>query len=73
MGAAQNQLGWDAAVWSDPARMGGEVCFRDTRVPVQSLFDSLSDGLSIAEFLDDFPPVTPEQVECVLRLGAPRA
>ena len=33
------------AVWVDPARMSGAPCFRGTRLPVQQLFDWLSDGV----------------------------
>jgi len=58
------------AIWTDPERLGGTPCFRGSRVPVQSLFDYLEEGYSIAEFLDDFPPVTREQVDAVLRLAA---
>jgi uncharacterized protein (DUF433 family) len=40
---------------SDPERMGGEVCFAGTRVPLRNLFDYLATGHSLQEFLDDFP------------------
>ncbi|MCW1924300.1 DUF433 domain-containing protein [Luteolibacter arcticus] len=50
----------------DPETMGGIPVFRGTRVPVTTLFDYLKAGDSIAEFLDDFPTVTQEQVVSVL-------
>ncbi len=56
----------DLPVWSDPERMGGVPCFRGTRVPVESLFENLEDGVSLAEFLDAFPAVTREQAVAVL-------
>ena len=41
----------------DPEILGGEPVFMGTRVPVQSLVDHLADGISLDEFLDDFPSV----------------
>ena len=46
--------------------MGGTPVFRGTRVPVQTLFDYLEAGDPIAEFLDDFPSVSKEQVTKLL-------
>ena len=41
--------------------MGGEPVFMGTRVPVRAIIDHLSAGVSLAEFLDDFPSVSREQ------------
>lgn len=41
--------------------LGGTPVFATTRVPVQTLLDSLAAGQSIQEFLDDFPTVTHSQ------------
>ena len=41
----------------DPEIMSGTPVFRGTRVPVQSLFEYLEDGLSLDEFLECFPTV----------------
>lgn len=57
-------------VWINQARMSGAPCFYGTRVPVKHLFDYVRAGHTVAEFLDDFPGVTPEQVESVLRRAA---
>lgn len=56
-------------VWMNPERMSGAPCFFGTRVPVQNLFDYLRSGDSIDLFLEDFPGVTREQVDAVLRLA----
>jgi uncharacterized protein (DUF433 family) len=61
---------WFGYVWVDPDRMGGAPCFRGSRVPIKALFDYLESGLPLAEFLADFPPVTREQAEAVVRLAA---
>lgn len=39
----------------------GTPVFKNTRVPVQSLFWHLEQGVSLDEFLDDFPTVNREQ------------
>lgn len=46
----------------------GTPVFKGTRVPVQSLFWHLEEGVSIDEFLEDFPSVTKEQVIQLLKL-----
>ena len=53
-------------VWSDAERMGGVPCFLGTRVPVESLFENLEDGVSLDEFLDAFPAVQREHAVPVL-------
>lgn len=41
--------------------LGGQPVFTGTRVPVETLFDHLEAGVSIDEFLDDFPSVSRQQ------------
>ena len=45
----------------DKEIMSGQPVFVGTHVPVDSLFDHLEAGISLDEFLDDFPSVTKEQ------------
>jgi uncharacterized protein (DUF433 family) len=59
-------------IWVNPDRMSGTPCFAGTRVPVKSLFDHLEANDSIATFLEDFPPVTHQQVVAVLELSRAR-
>ena len=49
--------------------MSGQPVFRGTRVPVDSLFDHLEAGISLNEFLDDFPSVTKEQAISLLEIA----
>ncbi len=42
----------------DPEVMGGTPVFCGTRVPAQTLIESLEAGDSIDEFLESFPSVT---------------
>ena len=51
----------------DPEIMSGAVCFQRTRVPVQSLFDTLRHGVAVSVFLEDFPSVSEAQALSVIR------
>ena len=59
-------------VVSYPGILGGKPVFRGTRLPVQSLFDYLADGLSLDYFLETFPSITREHAAAVLRYGLQR-
>ena len=45
----------------DKEIQNGTPVFKNTRVPVQSLFWHIESGVSIDEFLEDFPSVKKEQ------------
>ena len=49
--------------------LGGQVVFTGTRVPVESIFDHLEAGVSLDEFLDDFPTVSKEQAVALLDIA----
>ena len=46
--------------------LGGQTVFKGTRVPIESLFDHLEAGVSLDDFLEDFPTVTKEQAVALL-------
>jgi len=52
-----------------PKILCGTPVFKGTRVPIQSLFDHLESGVSLDEFLEDFPSVSREQAAKVLALA----
>ena len=49
--------------------LGGQTVFKGTRVPIESLFDHLEAGVSLDDFLEDFPTVTKEQAVALLDLA----
>ncbi len=53
----------------DPDVLGGIPVFSGTRVPVSTLFDHLEAGVSLNEFLDDFPTVMREQAVSLLEVA----
>lgn len=56
-------------VSSDPERLGGELVFRGSRVPIKSLFDYLKGGETLDCFLEEFEGVSREQALGVLDLA----
>jgi len=57
----------ESLITCDPKILGGTPVFKGTRVPVSTLFDYLSDSLSLEYFLETFPSVKPQQAKDVLR------
>jgi uncharacterized protein (DUF433 family) len=53
----------------DSDTLGGQPVFKGTRVPIESLFMHLEKGVSLDEFLDDFPTVTKEQAIGILEIA----
>jgi uncharacterized protein (DUF433 family) len=56
-------------ITSDPEVLSGATVFRGTRVPVAALLDNLTAGLTLDEFLDNFPTVTRAQAIKVLEFS----
>jgi uncharacterized protein (DUF433 family) len=57
----------DLPITIDPETMSGAPVFTGTRVPVSALLENLEAGVSLDEFLDNFPTVTREQAVRVLQ------
>lgn len=56
-------------VWVNDARVSGAPCFFGTRVPVKTLFDCISPGDGLEQFLQDFEGVRRDQAVTVLELA----
>jgi uncharacterized protein (DUF433 family) len=54
----------------DPETLGGQPVFKGTRVTLESLFDHLEKGVTLDEFLLDFPTVTKEQAIAVIEIAS---
>ena len=54
---------------SDPDILGGTPVFTGTRVPIDTLLVYLRKGKRIEDFRDDFPTVSREQAEALLKLA----
>lgn len=49
--------------------LGGQPVFKGTRVTIETLFDHLEAGISLDEFLDDFPTVSKQQAIAALEIA----
>ncbi len=59
------------AVESILGKVSGAWVFRDTRMPVASVFENLEAGMTIEEVMEEFD-VTREQITAVLEFAADR-
>jgi uncharacterized protein (DUF433 family) len=61
-------IDWSAcsAVERIPGKVSGVWLFRNSRVPVKSLFENLEGGATVQEFLEWFPGISKDQVDAVL-------
>jgi uncharacterized protein (DUF433 family) len=59
----------DKLITVDPEVLGGQPVFHGTRVPIETLFDHLESGVSLEEFLMDFPAVQKVQAIAVLEIA----
>jgi uncharacterized protein (DUF433 family) len=64
-------LDWSqcSAVESVPGRLSGAWVFKDTRIPVSTIFENLECGSDIEEILEQYD-VTREQIKAVLEFAA---
>jgi uncharacterized protein (DUF433 family) len=53
----------------DAEILGGQPVFKGTRVPIETLFDHLEAGVSLVEFLEDFPTVSKQQAVATLEIA----
>lgn len=62
----KKSMGIHELVTIDPEILSGQPVFSGTRVPIDSLFDHLEAGVSLDDYLDDFPSVTRNQAVALL-------
>ena len=53
----------------DKEVQGGTPVFKGTRVPIQTLFWHIESGITINEFIQDFPSVSKEQAINLLEIS----
>ena len=57
------------AVESIPGKVSGAWVFKDTRMPVATVFENLEAGLTVEDVMEEFS-VTREQINAVLHFAA---
>jgi len=61
---------WEERVATNPKICHGKPCIRGTRVMVSVVLDNLAEGLSAAEIVEEYPPLTLEDVQAAVGYAA---
>lgn len=56
----------------EPGKRGGKPCIRGLRITVHDVLEWLASGMSTAEIIEDFPELTPEDIQAALAYAADR-
>ena len=51
----------------DPQIMAGQACIRGMRIPISVVINLIANGLSIAEIINDYPYLEPEDIQQSLK------
>ena len=62
-------LGFDRITF-DPHVMGGRACLRGMRITVSLIVNLVANGMTIAEILDAYPYLEPEDIRQALQYAA---
>jgi uncharacterized protein (DUF433 family) len=57
------------AVESVPGKVSGAWTFRNSRAPVQVVFENLEDGMTVEEIIEQYP-VSRDEIKAVLEFAA---
>jgi uncharacterized protein (DUF433 family) len=61
---------WKDRVVVDPRICHGKPCIRGTRIMVSVILDNLAEGLTPQQIVEEYPPLTPEDVQAALGYAA---
>ncbi|QLE56061.1 DUF433 domain-containing protein [Nostoc sp. TCL26-01] len=62
-------LGFDRITF-DPRIMAGQACIRGMRVPVSLILNLVANGKTVAEIVEDYPYLEPEDIQQSLMYAA---
>lgn len=60
-------MDWREYITTDPRVCHGKACIRGTRIPVSVVLDNLAAGLSVEEILRNYPGLSREALQAVIR------
>ena len=63
---------WRSRITLEPGKRGGRPCIRGMRITVYDVLSYLAAGMTVAEILDDFPYLEPEDIQACLAYAAER-
>ena len=63
---------WRSRITIEAGKRGGRPCIRGMRMTVYDVLSYLAAGMTVAEILDDFPYLTPEDIQACFAFAAER-
>lgn len=61
---------WRGRIQANPEVCHGKPCIRGTRIMVSVILDNLAEGLSPQEIVEEYPPLTSEDVRAAVAYAA---
>ena len=61
---------WHEKIAINPDICHGKACIRGTRIMVSVILDNLADGLSPEQIVDEYPPLTPDDIRAAIAYAA---
>jgi uncharacterized protein (DUF433 family) len=61
---------WQERIVSDPGICHGKPCIRGTRILVSVVLDNLAEGLTADQIVEEYPPLTREDVKAAMSYAA---
>ena len=63
---------WRSRITIEPGKRGRRPCIRGMRITVYDVLSYLAAGMTVPEILDDFPYLTPEDIQACFAFAAER-
>jgi uncharacterized protein (DUF433 family) len=63
---------WQSRITIEPGKRGGRPCIRGMRITVYDVLSYFAAGMTQQEILDDFPYLTPEDLQACFAFAAER-
>ncbi|KPQ39242.1 MAG: hypothetical protein HLUCCO16_08930 [Phormidium sp. OSCR] len=63
-------INWQGKIEKNPNICHGKPCIKGTRIMVSVILDNLAEGLTLAEIVEDYPPLTLENVRSEIAYAA---
>ena len=61
---------WIERIGIDPAVCHGKPCIKGTRIMVGVVLDDLADGLTPEQIVEEYPPLSPQDVHAAIAYAA---
>jgi uncharacterized protein (DUF433 family) len=63
---------WRSRITIEPGKRGGRPCIRGMRITVYDVLSYLAAGMTVRGILEDFPYLTPEDIQACFAFAAVR-